>query len=464
MVKILNFLKREVEMAMFKTIEEKARLLFALFIVLLILYQAVPAIINIASNPVYPGRGSYFSSGAGYDTLNIGVMYGIVVNDTAIGADTTTLKNVFAVASHVHTNIDSTWITDNGIAQADLRDNVIGNAECQEIDSTWLTAGSIGTSSIKNGGIFGEDIAAGQVVKYGRRSGGEDAPIYDSLLFAAGSNISIVQSGNTLTFSSSTGGGAFFGIHIPGGTVTTDTMVFLADYGVILREVNPASNQDTIAIKVDTTTLNGLWISPWELEDSLDGYLTSGAVEALIGDSLAEYLTETATRDAIHDSIWRSDPLPPLRSFAIGEGMDDSVGIQWPIKSTWSNWIVKHYNTSLTVDDQMDTIVYSWVLPEEAPDVDSVTFNMLSTDADTNVTGLRVRCFKRTAELDAETALSAALQAFSTATAVATHKTIAGASIGAVSGGNEFSINMCVQLDVAGILYHDEPKVYCSHK
>jgi hypothetical protein len=228
---------------------------------------------------------------------------------------------------------------------------------------------------------------------------------------------------------------------------------------------------DTTSAKIPTATLADsalafTWqgIKPYHLDSTSSNFVFDDAFHVTSAVADSEYATLNYARKAVHDSIWKFDALPPIRNLAIREGVDDSVGVLYFIGTDVINWCVKHYNTSGAQANQMDTVVYSWELPSEVPDVDSVTFNMRSTDADTNVSGLRIRCFKQTAELGSQTALTASLTAFSTATDAWEHKTIAGASIGAVAGGNNFSMRICVQLDVAAILWHDEPKVYCQHK
>jgi hypothetical protein len=387
-------------MKIFNRIPERIQVLLLILGIMGLLYVPVRAIINIAGNPVYPGRGSYFSSGAGYDTSNIGVMFGIIVNDTAIGADTTSMKTEFA----------KYFLTISTVQQVTA---VKGFSDT-------LRLGTGGVDGILS--IFSEQGATDyKVVIKPHTTMTQDVIYVLPPNDGDASQVLTTDGSGNLTWGT------------PGGTGDMLKSTYdVAENGVV-DDVDTAGTQ-------------------------IHAALVLRATKAMLTD------TTWMVKDAIHDSTWQFGPLSPLRSFAIREGVSDSVGILYPIATDVSNWCVKHYNTSLTVDDQMDTIVYSWVLPDEVPDVDSVTFNMRSSDADTSVSGLRIRCFKQTAELGAQTALTAALIGFSTATDAWEHKTIVGASIGAVTGGDEFSIRMCVQLDVTGILYYDEPKVYCPHK
>lgn len=455
-------------MAIFKSISEKIRLmLIILSLVSIVLCLPAWAIISrIVGQNFVAGDGLYLRN----DTLFVLPGFGMMIDNDSTKIDTsdasiftTTIKdgNVFSVdiADNTVANgdvqaIDSTWITDGsigtttvkdgGIFSIDIADNTVANGDVQAIDSTWITDGSIGTTTIKNAGVFGVDIAGGQVVKYGRKSGGADAPIYDSLLFAEGTNVTLTQSGNTITIAASAGG-AWYGQSINGGTLTTDTMVWLPEWGILMRETNPAAVRDTIAIKVDSTTVKG--VIAYQIEDSLDGYWTS-----------------TATGGAINDSMWNQTPLPQNGRLSISEATDDSVSIIYPLATATVSWAVKHINESGAAANQMDTVVFSLRLPTGVPDIDSITFNMRSSTADTTASGLRVRCFKQTAELGSQTALTAGLIGYFTATDAWEHKTIAGADIGAVAGGNELTIKICVQTDAAAIVWHDEPKVWCVNK
>jgi hypothetical protein len=188
-------------------ISERIRIAVALIISVMVLAAPAWAIINrITGSNIWPGDGLYIASGE-KDTLHVLPDWFLYIHVDSVGLDTT---NFWSYMAQDGGHIDSTMVVNAGVGNEDLHDDAVGNAECAPIDSLWISTGGIGTGSIKNGGVFGEDIAGGQVVKYGRKSGASDTPIYDSVLFAQGSDITITQSGNTLTFAYSGAGGNYY--------------------------------------------------------------------------------------------------------------------------------------------------------------------------------------------------------------------------------------------------------------
>jgi len=105
-----------------------------------------------------------------------------------------------ATADIANNAVTTTQIADGTIATADLADNAVTGAKV--VDGTVATAdladNSVTTAKIVDGTIAAGDIASGQVVK-------SVNTLKDDVTLAAGSNVTITPSGNTLTIASAGG-------------------------------------------------------------------------------------------------------------------------------------------------------------------------------------------------------------------------------------------------------------------
>ena len=137
-----------------------AIIMVALLAFVAIFYEPAYAIINrIVGSNVVAGDGLILGTD-GMDTVHVLTDWTMRINNDSTGIDTTNLWTLMAMG-----RVESTWIADGGIGAADLQNNAVGNAQCEQIDSTWITTGSIGTQSVKDGGIFSVDIADQTIVK-----------------------------------------------------------------------------------------------------------------------------------------------------------------------------------------------------------------------------------------------------------------------------------------------------------
>jgi len=415
--------------AIFKSIPEKLRLLLMLVVAVSVLWVPVWAVINrITGSNIIDGNGLRFGTAVGgKDSLVVLPGYTMLFDGDSVEIDTTNLKSLFA-----------NYFVTLGTIQD------IGGVK--HFTDT-LATGTQGTDGIFK--IYSEQGGTDFGIVFKPHATMTQTTVY---LWPA-------NDGDASQFLQSDGAG-----NLTWATPSGSGDMLKATYDVlesgVVDDVDTIGTQIAAALSYRTTpaAVSAL------LGDSLGDYLTSTVIAAWIGDSLGDYLTATAIGAILSDSMWNPTFLPRNNSLAIGEGLDDSVSVLYPLRSGVISWAVKHINESGAAADQMDTVVFSWILPAGVPDVDSITFNLRTSSADTAVSGLRVRCFKQTAELGAKTALTATLIGFFTATDAWEHKTIAGASIGAIAGGNELSIEMCVQTDAAAVVWHDEPKVWCMNK
>jgi hypothetical protein len=123
------------------------------------------------------------------------------------------------------------------------------------------------------------------------------------------------------------------------------------------------------------------------------------------------------------------------------------------------DFFVRHINESASAD-QVDTVAFSGFLPLDFPDIDSITYNMRSTNTDTAVSGLKIRIAKRTTELGSATSIYQGAAVASSVANAWRHITIAGASIDAVAGGNKIRFWFVALGDVAKVVDHDKPRVW----
>jgi len=403
-------------MAIFKSIGEKLRLFLFVITALAILFGSAWAIINIAGKSIVPGKGLYYGSGPVVDTMNFRTSYLMIFSGDSIVPDTAHLKIIF----------DNTFTTPAEVSGliSDTANNLVRLAYVQNITGVkhftdTLVAGTQGVDGIFKiysdsgitdyGIVFKPHVTMTQTTVYTWPANDGDASQY----------LQSDGSGN-LVWAIPTGAGD----------------MLKSTYDIAINGV--VDDVDTVGTQINTA-------------------LAKRATKVMLTDTC--WSLHNLWKADISDSMWNPTFLPQTGRLAISEGSNDSIQILYPIRTATVSWAVKHMNTSVQVD-QMDTVTFSWKIPLGVPDVDSITFNMLSTSLDTAKTGLRVRAYKQTAELGALTALTATLPAFFTATPVWTHKTIAGASIGAIAGGNDLFIDMCVQLDADSTVWHDEPKVW----
>lgn len=229
--------------------------------------------------------------------------------------------------------------------------NEIGDAEVAGIDSAWVT----------DGGLIAADIKSGNIIKLGKVSG--QVALYDSLIFAAGTNVTLDQTGNTITINSS-GGATAAGWHLGGQANSIDTLIFKDGNGIKL--VQSLGNGDTLSIdvlkaygllfdtdtlKVDTTTLNSLWINDGagEINAAADfNFVTPIAVTNLVADSATMVISSAYLgADAVSDStkianggIGWSDLNSSWRDLLVTDGiLEDTMDVYWDTATSNTKFI-----------------------------------------------------------------------------------------------------------------------------
>jgi hypothetical protein len=116
--------------------------------------------------------------------------------------------------------VTSAKIADGNVAAAELADNAVTSAKIQD--------GAVGTSDLANGAVNSAKIASGQVVK-------SINSLKDDITLAAGTNVTITPSGNTLTITAT-------GTALPDGAVTTAK---LADNAVTSAKIADGTIQQS---------------------------------------------------------------------------------------------------------------------------------------------------------------------------------------------------------------------------
>jgi hypothetical protein len=98
--------------------------------------------------------------------------------------------------------VTSSKVADGAIATADLADNAVTSAKVQDgaVATADLADNAVTTAKISDGTVTAGDIASGQVVK-------SVNSLTDAVTLAAGSNVTITPSGNTLTIAASASAG-----------------------------------------------------------------------------------------------------------------------------------------------------------------------------------------------------------------------------------------------------------------
>lgn len=145
---------------------------------------------------------------------------------------------------------------------------------------------------------------------------------------------------------------------------------------------------------------------------------------------------------------------------SIRTGVTSQLSVYYPLANDSVDFFVRNINEG-ALADQIDTIVFSGFLPVSLPDIDSITFNMRSTDTDTAASGLKVRIGKRTTELAPITAVCDTMKAFASSSANAwRHITVAGTKIDAVAGGNEIRLLFIALGDPAKMVDYTKPRVW----
>ncbi len=118
-----------------------------------------------------------------------------------------------------------------------------------------IANGGVGTAQLADGGVTGAKIPTGQVVK-------NVNGIQDSVTLAAGSNISITPSGNTLTIASTGGGGGDItgvtaGTGLTGGGTTGNVTLNIANGGVGTAQLADSSVTDAKIATVSGAKVTG---------------------------------------------------------------------------------------------------------------------------------------------------------------------------------------------------------------
>jgi len=365
--------------------------------------------------------------------------------------------------------------------------NEIGNAEVAAIDSTWLTANSLGWGVFT--AVVQESIRTSRF-KW-KKAGDANYKYAVPLRFQGGTDITITvtdHSTDSATVSiaySGAGGGAWFGQHVNGSAISTDTMVYLAENGILLREVVGSGVQDTIGIKIDTTTLKTqLKVSTdlWYINDNAstvkDTNIASDAVTEAklkcVNSATDEYaLTYEATTGDFEWQLlnlntinWTSQPFE-LMNFSLREGNAGNVSIYYPLAVDSVDWCVKHTNTTGATDDIADTVVFTAMIPyvsDTAVTVDSLTFNFRASSATVNVVSIKPILYRYRGDLKTKIANYTGSATAGGGVNLWTHRAIT-ASLGNVAGGDRLSIWFVVLTDHGHNLYHDMPIVWAKgHK
>jgi hypothetical protein len=251
---------------------EKIRMVFVIIGVCLMLYVPAWAVINrIVGGNIVAGDGLILGVDDP-DTMHVLTGWTVTIDNDSVAIDTTNLWALFTIG-----RIESTWIVDGGIGAADLHANAVGNAQCEQIDSTWITDGSVGTHTIKDGGIFGEDIAAytidsskitNTVVKVVRGVNTAAAQWKTNhVLLEGGTDITLDASDSSIKISYSGAGGNYdqfwpdnpAGMAVSWGTVDMDVFFPISEkfgdvtHPYFVRSVTRGTADD----KVDTVVFSG---------------------------------------------------------------------------------------------------------------------------------------------------------------------------------------------------------------
>lgn len=284
---------------MLKTLHEKVRIVVMLCLAIMILAVPAYAIFNrIVGGNVVAGDGLKLGANDP-DTMHVQVADLLAIYGDSVGLDTTAFWT-YMLESGGH--VESTMVVDGGIGAADLHINAVGNAQCEQLDSTWITDGSIGTSTIKNGGIFNEDVAdytldsakaTNTFVKGISESGGTWVSGY--VTFSEGTDITITQSSNDIEIAYSGAGGnynQFWGAEQMGVKWTTsDSVAVVGNIGDIFNGLTHSSfvrslnTSQTVDDQEDTIIFSGRL--PMGFDQDIDsitfGYRTSTTTAATSG-------------------------------------------------------------------------------------------------------------------------------------------------------------------------------------
>lgn len=289
------------------------------------------AIINrtVGANLI-PGDGLYLGADDP-DTMHVQPGWGTIIDTDSVEANATDLADSLVGLWDIDQSIggektfagDSVIVSTGGLRTLDINcygnltvntggtvslpADQIGNTEVAAIDSTWITTGSIGTQSIKDGGIFNEDVA-------------------DYTLDSAKVTNTVVKA---------------------------------------LRETNTAP----------ATQLSGYVL----IEQGTDITITKNDSAFVIAYSGA---------GGRYDQFWGAE------QFGINWTTDDSVAAWYWISEEFNGLTHPHFvrniNTSQTVDDQEDTVVFSGRLPTSFDqDIDSITFGFRTSTAATATSSVK---------------------------------------------------------------------------
>lgn len=153
--------------------------------------------------------------------------------------------------------------------------------------------------------------------------------------------------------------------------------------------------------------------------------LNAGTVDAL-NEVTANLLDSTVLKDG---SISEADiKNRPKRKFmgrepAIGEAVDDSMNMLYPMQVGNYEWVELHWNSSAQ-DDQVDTVYFVFAIPGICSGVDTVAVGVKTTGTGTGDASVKIVVYKR-AEMGAAKTDIDSLDAFNTSGSFS-HKTITG--------------------------------------
>jgi len=367
--------------------------------------------------------------------------------------------------------------------------DAITNTMTAAIESTWIIDGSIGHASIKDGGVYGSDLANGYVIRTAHVL--NNTAMYDSVVFTSGTGISLSQGANNLITITNTGSGRPFAWSVDTLTTTydADSLRFSYSSPLNIRWGGTKNNgvSDTAFFTLDTTTYQAsLKVSQdfYYINDNAstvkDTNIASDAITEAklkcVNSATDEYaLTFEATTGDFEWQLlnlgtinWVSQPFeldgPPSMREANGANLSIYYWMSVDSGATTIEHCVKHTNTTAS-NDLADTVTFSGIISYVAGDsvaIDSITFNFRASSATVGVASIKPILHRNRTDLSPTlTNYTGSATATSEANAWS-HQAIT-SGLGSVRSKDRLSVWFVVTLDATTHnLYHDTPIIWAK--